>query len=523
MPLDKAFENLASRVTARFQAQVPRDDAIGTAVKPKSDPLDDDLPLGAEGGLYRWYEKEIKLLKSRKGLYAEYDEMDEEMPEFSSALDIYADNATRGKSDGVPSLVIRTDNEEASRILTELRDRLGLESILWTLARDIAKYGERAEEIVVNDRFDVTRLKPLPTQYIFPQLDEYGRFKKPWAYHQVNDQNQVVAKFREWQVLYFANKKSRADTTGRGIGYSARKAFKQLRLMEDAIVIARLTRAHNRLAYLVDTDGLTPAEAQKHLNKVKAALRRRRIVDPVTNKMNLDYNPLSVEEDVYVAVKEGSKADVKVLQGDLTVGNIDDLLYFQQKAFTSFKVPKTYLSHDKETRTRAVITEQDIQFARSVRRHQYILQGGLKQLCDFQLAIKGVDPRTVSYTIGLPPISVVDELRTWQTEQLKMLVAQMFKQTFWPDDEWIFKVLLGYDDEQVAELLKGQQKPDKYNGLYQAPKVGTVGKPKEEVARLIAQLPDDEFEAIIEASETLRLLTNWELEGIRNGFIRKED
>jgi hypothetical protein len=225
---------------------------------------------------------------------------------------------------------------------------------------------------------------------------------------------------------------------------------------------------------MVDTGTLDPAGAQDHLGKVKRALRKRRTISLMDNKQDLSFNPLSIEEDIFVATNKESKADVKVLQGDLTVGNLADLEYIQQKIFTGVKVPKPYLAHEKDSRAKSVMTEQDIQFARSVRRLQSVIHEGFKQLFDFQLVLKGIDPSAVTYTIGLPVISIIDELRTWQTEQLKMLCAQMMKQAFWPSDEWILREMMGYAPDEIALFLKGQVKPDKFNGLYQAPKVGAV-------------------------------------------------
>jgi hypothetical protein len=215
---------------------------------------------------------------------------------------------------------------------------------------------------------------------------------------------------------------------------------------------------------------------------------------------------------------------VKTLQGDLTVGNLEDLLMWQQKIFTALKVPKTYLAYEKDTRSRSVVTAQDIQFARSVRRLQAILQAGLRQTCGLELALSGIDPKT-PYTLGLPPISVVDELRVWQTEQLKMLVAQMMKQTFWPSDEWIFHTLLGYDSDEVTAVLKGQVKPDKFNGLLGAPKVGLVANNskmgKESAAMgletLLRNQDPEQVAALLEGIDSLRDLLDWQVQGIVAG------
>lgn len=511
------FESLFDRVTSRWQRAHPVVPDSGTSeVKPKSDDGEDQLPLGFNA--LGWYEAQAKDTKTRLGIYKAYDEMDEEVPEFASAMDIYADNATRSDADGRVTLVLKSDNPTAQRILNETRDRLKLEDLLWSLARDIVKYGERAIEPIVDEQFNIVRLKPLQTPFIVEKIDEFGRREDP-PYVQVDEKGDVVAKFAEWQCVYFANKRSLSDTTGTGIARAAIRVWKQLRMMEDALVIARLTRAHHRLAYLVDTGSLTPTEAQKHLAKVKSHLAKRQTIDPKTGKMDTNYSPLAVEQDVFVATNKESKADVKVLQGDLTVGNLEDIMYFQQKLFTAFKVPKPYLSHEKDTRTKSVVSAQDMQFARGVRRTQQILEEGLRKILDLSLVLRGLNPKTVKYTIGFPVISIVDDLRVWQTRQLQMLVAQMMKQVFWPSDEWIFTKLLGYAQDEVAEILKGQVKPDKFNGLYQAPKVGATAnnaKVGAEAAladfeKALESLPEEQRESLTEAISNLRELTNWKL------------
>jgi hypothetical protein len=519
------FEGLTTRVTRRWQTIAPDPGGPSTAVAPPEEADDyGAYPMGQKSLAVSIYEERIKLLDSRKAKYALYDEMDSELPEYSTALDIHADNATRGTSDGGNNITIKSDNPRVSKILDEVRKDLDLDRIIWTQARDLAKYGERAEEIIVteNGGWKVSRLKPLPTLEIIPQVDAYGRTMDP-AYVQVDpdDPSKETAKFKDWQVLYLANKKSRGDLHGEGLGFSSRRAFLQLRMMEDAVVIARLTRAHNRLAYMVDTGGMAPKEAQKHLKNVKEALRKRRSVDPYTGKMALDWSPLSIEEDIFVATNKDSKADVKVLQGDLTIGNLSDLEYFQQKILTSLKTPKAYLQHVKDARARAVITEADIQFARSVRRLQHIIETALRQVFDLALLLRGINPKQVTYKVHLPVISVIDELRVWQTMQLKMLVAQMFKQTLWPSDEWVLKELLGYDDEVTDRIIAGQKKPDPWNGLYQAPKIGNAPKniaTKEEsltraetVARL-SQLSEEDFSRFEEAAGSLSDIINWQLE-----------
>lgn len=462
---------------------------------PATVPDDDSDRYGNDHRLYpgfgaadaQFYLAATTLAQTRQGWYREYDEMDEELPEFASALNIYADNVTRASMPSQPALRVITENPRAKRIIEELFRRIEVEHILYEQARDIAKYGERAEEVVLNKDFLVERLKPLPTAFVIPQTDDQGRRVDP-AWHQVDAAGQPLAKLREWQVLHFANFPSRAALTGRGVGYSARKAFKQLRMTEDAIVLGRLTRAHNRFAFLVDTEGMTPVDAQKHIDKVKQKMRKKRVVDPRTGRMDLASSPLSVEEDLFVATRPGSNADVKVLQGDLTAGNVEDISYLQQKIFTGLQVPKAFLQQAGDAKSRGIVTEQDLQFARNVRRLQDVIIRQYTRLAKLQLSLLGVDPEPVVFRLELPKVIIVDELRKWQAEQLKQLTMRMVKQTFWPTDEWLLQAFGDMTPDEVQEMLAGQNAPDEFNGLVTTAEVGTVSQSDEVTEALVGHL-----------------------------------
>lgn len=510
------MKSISNRVN---RAEPPETPASTTAVIP-DEPNDSGMfstPL--ESTYWDYYDDETKLSNHRRGLRMEYDEMDEECPSFSSALDVITDNVVGGdhENNEAVALEIVCGDPKALKELEALSRRLNLADMLWELTRDVAKYGERVEEVIIDDEFNICRLKPLPTDQVVPQYDDYRLFKDP-AYKQIDKNGKTIAEFKRWQILHVMNRTSRKDVVGVGLGMGARKAFKQLRMMEEAVVVARLTRAHNRLAIGIDTQGMSPPEQIKHMNKVKAEMRKRRLLNARTGKMDNAFNPLSVEEDVLYAVGKDSKADVKVLQGDLTIGNIDDVLYYQQQIFTALKVPKAYLSNEKDTKVKGVMTEQDLQFARMVRRMQANIVRGIRELCDLQLRLKVLDPVKADYTIRFSKLSVIDELRKWQADQLKMLVARMFKQTFWVSDSWILTNMLGYTDDEAAAAIKTQVKPDKFNGLYQAPQVGAVGSPdssagpKESVmspaewALAIEKLPLEEQQALHTMVEMYRAL-----------------
>ena len=88
---------------------------------------------------------------------------------------------------------------------------------------------------------------------------------------------------------------------------------------------------------------------------------------------------------------------------------------------------KAYLGFERDVNAKATLTEQDVQFARSVRRIQLAIIEQYRKFFDFVLAVRGIDPTSVKYTIKLPVISTIDELRMWQVKKLRAEVAKVLR------------------------------------------------------------------------------------------------
>ena len=404
-----------------------------------------------------WYDEQMQIDYSRVGKYRDYDLMDKEDPELASALDIYADNATKGETETDIVIKIISKNQKIVDVLEEHIERVKLHTELWSISRELVKDGDNFEEVVAHTDSEVHRLKSLPSDQMVVVQDQWGRLDPKTPYLQKDDAGKTIAKFEAWQVIHFKLTKDRNAKYGvdGSVFAPIRKVYKQLSMIEDSLVLARLTRAIQRYAYLIDTEGIEPGEpTMEYLDAVMNKLKKRRMVNPQTGAMDLEYNPMSMEEDIFVATKKDSKANVKVLQGSTNLSQMADIEYFRNKKFAGVKVPKAYLSHEKDVRARAMITEQDVQFARTVRRIQLALIAGLKKLFDFVLMVRGFDPVDSEYEIQLPLLSTIDELRLWQIKQIQVNVALMLSRDLKVSLHWILINLLGYDEKDVAEIIK---------------------------------------------------------------------
>ena len=414
-----------------------------------------------------WYDEKMHLDPTRLAKYRDFHLMDVEDPEISSALDIYADNATKGESETDTVIQIVSKDQRVVNVIEEVIDKTNLDTQLWSIIRGLVKNGDNFEEVVVTvDEGEIDRLKHLEAKTMVVVQDEWGRLDSKTPYVQKDDSDQIVAKFKNWQVIHFKLNKDRGSKYGvdGSVLFPIRKLYKQLSMIEDALVLARLTRAIQRYAYLVDTEGIEPGSPTlEYLDEVMDRMKKRRTIDPNTGKMDVEYNPMSMEEDIFVSTRDGSNANVKVLQGSTNLSQLADVEYFRNKKFAGVKVPKAYLSHEKDVRARAMITEQDVQFARTVRRIQLATIGGLKKLFDLALAIRGINPYAVEYEIHLPILSTIDELRLWQVKQIKANVSLMFKRDLNISLHWILKNLLEYDDDEIDEMIGYLEDKDSYD------------------------------------------------------------
>ncbi|MEM3112780.1 MAG: portal protein [Candidatus Anstonellales archaeon] len=407
-------------------------------------------------GVVSYYYQKTKLERTRLAKYGDYEEMDETYPEISSSLDLYADNATKERGQTGEVIEIKTDDPKVRNVLDELITRLRLNDTLWDTARNMAKMGDDFDEVVCDESGDVIRLKNLPPNTIYVNVDEYGR-KKEKPYVQKDETGSTdVAEFEDWQIIHWKNGGMK-KMYGESVMKSIRRVYKQLQMMEDGMVIARLTRSHMRYKILVDVEGMTAEEREDYLKKIKNEFKKKRLINPLTGQLDTTQNPLSAEEDFFLAVTKDSRADVDVLQGATNLGNIRDVEYFQTKLFAGLKVPRAFVGLEKEVKAKATIVEEDIQFARTVGRIRKGLRIGLKKLFDYQLMVRGIAPINGLYEIHFAPISMVDEMRKWTIEKVKAEVAKIYMIDMGLlTDEFILKHFVGLDDEDIANL-KGEK------------------------------------------------------------------
>jgi capsid assembly protein Gp20 len=448
-----AFANIFAAATP---PNVPDTSMELIALAQQNNPMN-DAQYG--GSTMAYVQERLTLAQSRKTMHHEYEEMEDNFPEIASSLDIYADNATAKDSYSDDVITIVTDDDEVGALFMVVKDILKLDDMLWSRAREVARVGEYFDEVCFDATGFISRLKPLPTPMMARNEDRYGRLPFDGAFSQMGENFKEEISFGSWQILHYRLLKRPDDIYGTGLLYPIRRLAKKLDLVEQALLITRLTRAHQKNVFDIPVDGLPPDERRKVINDAKREYRKRRIINPRTQKLDLEQNPLAAEDDIFLGSTKDNKVVISQIGGDASIGQLADIEFWQNKLFSALKVPKAYVGIERDVNAKATLTEQDVQFARTVHRIQMVLQAGIRELFDRALTLYGRDPKEVNYTISFPAISLIDELRNWEVENMKLQAAFQFKDLIRPSDDWMLREYLGFSQDEVNVILAGQQ-PD---------------------------------------------------------------
>jgi len=174
---------------------------------------------------------------------------------------------------------------------------------------------------------------------------------------------------------------------------NARRAYRQLSLTEDAIVIYRLARAPERLVFNVDVGNMPPPKAEAYLKKLMNQYWSSKTYDSSQNSgvAVKKFNPQSILDNFWFAKRQGSEGtSVTRLEGGQNLGKLEDLEYFVKKLYKSLKVPVSRLNVDDAYKDDANILREELKFAKFVVRMQQNFAQGLKNGFITHLRLRGL-------------------------------------------------------------------------------------------------------------------------------------
>ena len=365
----------------------------------------------------RFYSENM-LNRNRNERYTDFDQM-EYVPEIASAMDIYADEMTTS-TNLQPMLHVKCKNEEIRTILHNLfHNVVNVEFNLYGWCRSMCKYGDYFLYMEIDEDEGIKNVVGLPTSEV-ERLEGEDQTNPNYVQYQWNSGGIT---FENWQVAHFrilGNDKH--APYGSSILEPARRIWRQLTLLEDAMMAYRIVRSPERRVFYIDIGNIAPQDVEQHMQRVITSMKRNQVVDASTGRVDLRYNPLSVEEDYFLPVRGGDTSTrIENLPGGTFTGDIDDVKYLRDKLFAALKVPQSYLSSgegaDEEKTT---LAQKDVRFARTIQRLQRSVISELEKMAVihlYTLGFRGDD--LVSFTLGLnnpSKISELQELEHWRTK-----------------------------------------------------------------------------------------------------------
>jgi len=235
---------------------------------------------------------------------------------------------------------------------------------------------------------------------------------------------------------------------------NARRAYRQLSLIEDSIVIYRLVRAPERLVFNVDVGNMSPPKAEAYIRKLMSNYWSKRTFDTDQSGTVQKFNPQSMLDSFWFAKRAGSEGtDVRTLEGGQNLGELDDLMYFVKKLYKALKVPTSRLNPEDKFESGENILREELKFAKFIVRLQQRFANGLKNGFITHLKLKGLwdkySLKETYFDLVFNPPSNFYELREQQKLELKLKNFNDLSQNDSVSKTYAQKRYLGWTDTEV--------------------------------------------------------------------------
>ena len=383
----------------------------------------------------------------RLNLFQDYDAMDSDAI-ISSALDIYSDESTM-KSEYGEVLKINSDNDQIKKILHNLfYDILNVEFNLWPWIRNMCKYGDFFLQLKIDEKYGITNVVPLSV-YDVTRLEGLDPDKPEKSVSKEELENYEVAHFRLLSDSnYLPYGKSQIE--------GARKSYKQLTLMEDAMLIHRIMRAPEKRVFKLDIGNIPPAEVDNYMQQVINKMKKAPVIDEKTGDYNLKYNMQNITEDFFLPVRGGdSGTQIDSLPG-LTYEATEDIEYLKNKLLSSLRIPKAFLGFEEQIGSKATLAAEDVRFARTIERIQRISISELTKIAIVHLYAQGYqDADLINFDLALTSPSTIYEQEKIELWDSKTRLASSMISDGLLSTDWIYKNIFGFTDEEIKEEDKG--------------------------------------------------------------------
>jgi hypothetical protein len=391
--LDNTQGRLEAAVDKEFITASSQEDAVKTAV---------------EDGALKFYrnqstkidrgndQRKLMYESSRMMLYFDYLSMDG-YPILGAALDLLSEEATTTKSDNGQILNIYCSSDKVKKELERFFYKvMDVNTHLFQWCRNMCQFGDNFVYLELSKENGVVDFRQLASQFVErnEKYDTKNRFRAFFKYKDPNTGGEE--EYLDYQVAHF-----RLLGVGDRLPYGCsvyekvRRTYKQLFMMEDAMMVYRITRAAERRIYRVPVGNVPPEDVPQILEAFANNVKKKKLVDPKTGDINFKYNVASMDEDIFIADRGNTSGNfVDTLAGASNLEQIGDITYLRDNLFTGLGIHKTLLGFSSDSTSEGGgknLSMLDIRFARKVNRIQQALLAELNKIAIIHLGLLGGD------------------------------------------------------------------------------------------------------------------------------------
>ena len=382
------------------------------------------------GRLWEFYGQMTKIEYERKARYRDYSQASSH-PIISGVLNLYADDATQVSNLTGRSVWVVSVEKRYEDLLNRMFAEIGIEERIWDWAFTLAMYGDFFPHLIIREGYGVMGVEDDIHPGDVDRLEISGRLlgfrcpalsdgiMRPWEF--VHFRHMTTWR-RDWRTIEYAQaqktyaKRLKVRPTahyGSSVIEPARAVFKQLKLLEDTLVLARMAKSVIQRIYVVQGGNAPAKTVMAMVDAIKKELKQREAINLVEQMYKSEYNPISVNEDIIIPVL-GEKAgiDVKEIGGDVDIRAIKDIDYMRKELFGALMVPPAFLGFTEEPPTglgESSLVRLEIRYARSVKRLQRALRAGIKRICQIHLALNGQIADPELFDVEMESISTAEE------------------------------------------------------------------------------------------------------------------
>ncbi len=334
---------------------------LKTDIDPKKIDLDSDLI--DNGSMDMFFDQNEfsgeSSASNRKDRYNTYREMDK-MEFIHRGIEIIADDSTQPNDDNNVIKVL-SDDENLKKTLNDLFiNKLDMNNELWSIFYETVKIGDNFYEIIPDDYKkpkEIRRIRYLECEKM-ERIEKEGKLSH--FVYKIEKKDPSTNKLKEsieyrlfpWQIIHFKIENKEHSPYGGSLLESGIRTYRRLIMLEDLMLVYRISRAPERRVFYIDVGNLNPVEAKRFLTKMKNAYRSQSFIDENGN-INKKANVMSITSDIFVPIKEGSTGTrIETLQGGSAMGasgSEDPLLkYFKDKILRTMNIPPAYMGEQAD-------------------------------------------------------------------------------------------------------------------------------------------------------------------------------